>query len=387
MALAIEILWLEDGTKMRLKEYQGKELFKKYKIPVPNSILISKIDNLGEQLKALKYNELIIKAQILSGKRKKAGLIRAATKANAKEVVLSLLNKNINNELIKELLIEERIYPKHEFFLSLAVNRAEKCFSILFSEQGGVDIEELNERFPERVIKETFYEFDEFMLLSLSKAIKNNAIRKIELNSVIKQMFSMLKECDAELVEINPLMLTKDNRLVAADSKIVIDDNALFRHPDFAELKNKGMTETEKKASDYGLHYVDLKGDIAIIGNGAGLVMATLDILNFFGGSAANFLDISGGASVEKMEKALELVLKKDIKGIFINIFGGITRCDDIAQGIVNYTAKNNVRVPIVVRMIGTNEDKAEQILRQNNIRLVDSMEQGLKEIIAKCQS
>lgn len=186
---------------------------------------------------------------------------------------------------------------------------------------------------------------------------------------------------DAELVEINPLVLS-DDKLTAADSKIIIDDNALFRHPEFLDKKQEELTEIEREANKYGLQYVELDGDIAVIGNGAGLVMATLDVINYFNGRAANFLDIGGGASVEMMEKALEIVLMKNPKGIFINIFGGITRCDDIANGIVNYVKKNKIKILMVIRMIGTNDKEGRAILNKNNIHALDSMEECAKTVV-----
>ena len=376
MDLVIEILW----PKMKLKEYQGKELFKRYEIPIPYGFITSSASNIDENLNKISSDSVIIKAQVLSGKRKKSGLIKSVPKDKAKGTADLILNVS------DEVLVEEFVDTEKELFMSLTINRPEKCFNLLFSEQGGIDIEELNEKYPDKIIKIPFFDINDDILAKLNQRIGNDLIQD-QIGHITKQLLSLMKEKDAELVEINPLILTKDGKLIAVDSKIVINDNSVFRHPEFIELKNNSLTEIEKKAKESGLNYVDLDGEIGIIGNGAGLVMSTLDAINHFGGSASNFLDIGGGASVDKMEKALGLILTKDIKGIFINIFGGITRCDEIAQGVVNYTKKNQITIPIVIRMIGTNEDKAKEILEKNNIAFIDSMEKGVIEIVKKCQS
>ncbi|MFC1682256.1 ATP-grasp domain-containing protein [Nanoarchaeota archaeon] len=273
-------------------------------------------------------------------------------------------------------MFEEKLEIKNEFYLSFVIDRTEKNVVVMFSKEGGIDIEGLSRKFPEKVIKEKIkLDFDLESAKELSK--------KFEIShELIFNLYKLMKEYDCELVEINPLVLDNDDKLIAVDSKVIIDDNSLFRHEEFSEEKREGMTEVEKIALENGLHYVDLDGDIAVIGNGAGLVMATLDIVEHFGGKAANFLDVGGGASVEKMEKSIELVLMKSPKGIFVNIFGGITKCDDIAQGIVNYKKNNGIEIPMVIRMIGTNEKEAKKILMENNIFSLDSMEESTKKIV-----
>jgi succinyl-CoA synthetase beta subunit len=362
---------------MKLKEYQGKELFKNKGISIPENFLVRDSKDFNQDnLSHIKTDEVIVKAQVLSGKRKKSGLIVCVLKKDTKETAKFIFNKGVD-----EILIEEELDIQKEVYLSITIDRFSKSYCLLFSEEGGIDIEELSEKQPEKVIKIPFYEIDEELLSKLNEKINNQFVRE-QVNDIIKKLFSLMKEIDGELVEINPLILTKDNKLIAADAKVIIDDNSLFRHEEYISMKQQNLTDTEKKASEHGLNYVDLDGDIGIIGNGAGLVMSTLDVINHFGGSAANFLDVGGGASVEKMEKSLELILSKNIKGIFINIFGGITRCDEIAQGIVNHVKNNQIKVPIVIRMIGTNEDKAKEILEQNNISFIDSMEEGVKKIV-----
>ncbi len=343
---------------MNLTEKQGKRLFKKYDIEIPKQFSIDNIEQ-----------EVVVKAQVLSGKRGKSGGIKFATAETIKAVVNEILRKKINGQRVKEVLIEEKLNIDKELYVAITLDRENKGLILVLSLSGGMDIEEVAEKFPERIIK-----------IPITK-INKEEIQKFEYDilDIVKKMHSLCKEYDATLVEINPLVLCND-KFIAADSKIVLDDNALFRHPEFS--KKEEMTEIEKQASEYGLQYVELDGDIAVIGNGAGLVMATLDVLNYFGGKPANFLDIGGGASIEKMEEALKIVLMKSPKGILINIFGGITKCDDIANGLLEYKKQNNITVPFVVRMIGTNSKKGKEILNQNGIESLDSMEESAKRIM-----
>jgi succinyl-CoA synthetase beta subunit len=382
---------------MRLKEYQGKELFNKYNIRIPDGFVISDNDDVDEKIdknigNINRYN-LVVKSQLLIGGRGKAGLIKFCNKKNIKKTIKELLNKKVGKESIKELLIEEKLNIKKEFYLSLTLNRTDKNITLIFSKEGGKDIEELSEKYPDKTIK---VPINSKLSLNISnkkisienyynkKLLKNNqSIKKldIELWNIVKKLYQIMIDYDTELVEINPLVLSH-NKLIAVDSKIIIDDNALFRHPEFVDKRQEELADIEKKASKYGLEYVELDGNIAVIGNGAGLVMATLDVLDYFNGKPANFLDIGGGASIDKMEKALEIVLMKNPKGVFINIFGGITRCNDIAKGIVNYIKKNRINIPMVIRMIGTNEDEGRAILNKNNIHALDSMEECAKKIV-----
>ncbi len=311
---------------MRLKEYQGKQLFNKYGILIPH----------GELITSIKPNsDKIAKAQVLEGKRGKRGLIKPATKENLTALF----------EHCKEILVEEKLTIEKEYYLALTIDKTEKEIVILFSESGGIDVED-------------------------SKNIQNLAYSNInkfqnkEIIQIIRAMHKLMIEYNALLVEINPLVLS-NGKLIAADSKIILDDNIM--HPDFKQDK----TILELEAERSGLSYVELDGNIGLIGNGAGLVMATLDVISHFGGKVANFLDLGGGAAVNKMQKALEIVAKTKPKVIFINIFGGITRCDDIARGIVN----QKLSIPLVIRMIGTSEEKAKEILDKNNIKSYDSME------------
>ncbi|MFH1592061.1 MAG: ATP-grasp domain-containing protein [Candidatus Woesearchaeota archaeon] len=312
---------------MKLKEYEGKRLFKKYGILIPKGKLITSVQEDPTKL---------AKAQVLSGKRKKQGLIAVATRENLKRLF----------KCSDELLLEEKLQIEKEYYLALTLDKNEKEVVILFSEEGGVEVETVKQ-----IIKIPYFNLKEFP--------------DKKFLSIIKSMYSLMKDYNALLVEINPLVLTK-NKLIAADSKIILDDNVKY-----SEFEKK-LSLLEKEAEKNGMNYVDLEGDIGIIGNGAGLVMATLDVVAFFGGRVANFLDLGGGASIEKMKKALDLVLKKNLKVVFINIFGGITRCDDIAKALVDYKTD----IPLVVRIIGTNDKIANELLSENGIETYDSMEE-----------
>jgi len=344
---------------MKLKEYQGKEIFQEYGIKIPDSFIITNVD----QIKEVK-GKVVLKAQVLQGGRGKAGLIQFATKKDVKEKAEEMFSKGV-----KEILVEERLKAKKEYYLSITIDRLEKKALLIFSKEGGMDIEELAEKYPKKIKK--YYLDENFSPKKVSKETK------IE-SGLVEKVYRIFKDYDAELIEINPLALTKKG-LVALDSKVIIDDNALYRQK---FKKDESLTEIEKKAQEADLSYVELEGNIGIIGNGAGLVMSTLDVVNYYGGKVANFLDVGGGASREKMEKALELVLIKKPKGVFINIFGGITRCDEIAQGLVDYKKNHKIEIPMVIRMIGTNEEEAKEILEKNKIHFINSMEEGAKKIV-----
>lgn len=361
---------------MNLKEYQGKEIFSKNGIKVPNGFVVSDISEIKEM------DNCVVKAQVLAGGRGKVGGVKLATKENLKEVADSILGMSIKGLIVDEVLIEERMEIKKEIYVSITVNRAEKGLTLIVSLDGGVDIEELSSKHPEKIIRLPITKIDEERI---RESIKFEHID--ELIEIIKRLRDISEEYDAELVEINPLVLTP-NGLVAADSKVIIDDNALFRHPEYIGKKKEQLTDIERQASDMDIQYVELDGDIAIIGNGAGLVMATLDVIAHYGGRAANFLDVGGGASVEQMEKSLEICMLKKPKGIFVNIFGGITRCDYIAKGLVDYIKKNSLAVPMVVRLIGTNEKEGQSILKNSGIESLSSMEECAKKIVelARCR-
>ena len=340
---------------MDLKEYQGKKLLAKFGIPVPKGILISKNSVLKtDPFKKLKTSHLVLKAQIPFGKRGKVGGILFAQSNDFKTKIKLLFSKKINNFKVEEIWVEEKLNIKKEFYLAVALDRETKGLVLIFSSIGGVDIEETARLHPDKIIK-----------IYLAKQKPASKIPQNVL-PLAKKLIEVCKKENALLLEINPLILTNDDGLIAADAKITIDDNSL-----------------KKSNGDLGFSYVELSGNIGVIGNGAGLVMSTLDVLGHFGGQAANFLDIGGGANKEKMFRAIDHVLsKKKVKGLFINIFGGITRCDQIAQGIVDYHQDKKITIPLVVRLVGTNEKKGQQILKKAGINFIQQMDKAVQKII-----
>ncbi len=371
---------------MDLKEHQGKAILRENGIPVLPGIVVTDADTIGEKINSLRGEELVVKAQVLTGGRGKAGGIKIVKRDNVQGAVSELIGKDIRGFLVKEVLIEEKASLLREIYVSLAVNRVEKCLSLILCMEGGVAIEELSAKSPEKIFKFPIHSSNDLSPLDsfISGSIGSLGLRPgvlQQLTDIIRKLYSVAVRYDAELVEINPLGVT-ERGLIALDAKFVIDDNALFRHPEFSSGKQESLTEIERAANASGIQYVELDGDIAIIGNGAGLVMATLDVLHHYGGKPANFLDVGGGASVEVMEKSLELCMMKKPKGIFINIFGGITRCDFIAQGIVDFVGRKSIGVPLVVRMIGTNEREGQKILESRGISSLSSMEDCAKKIV-----
>lgn len=350
---------------MRLKEYEGKAIFAKVGIRIPKGVLVKNPQGYSN----LPCNELVLKSQILAGSRKKNGGIIFTTKKDVEKELQMLFAKKINGLKVKEVLIEEKLPISKELYLGLTVDRAERCIKLIFSETGGIDIEKFAQDNPKKVIKKKIEKEDDINIPIAS--------------SIAKKLFRIMKEKDATLVEINPLVLSK-KRLIAADSKIIIDDNSLFRQQGISKEKKDSA---ENRASQCGFNYIELEGDIAVIGNGAGLVMATLDIIGYYGGKAAAFLDIGGGADFIRMENAIDFLLEKKPKGLLINIFGGITRCDEIAKGIINYKKKKELKLPFVVRLTGTNQEEGRKILNHNQIYSFGNMEECIKKILEMCKN
>jgi succinyl-CoA synthetase beta subunit len=347
---------------MDLLEHEGKALFSKYSIPIPDGDVITT----KSALRSFSSDGFVFKAQVPSGKRGKAGgIVFSPDKAEG------LFSKKIRGNKIDTLLVEKRIQYDKEMYLSLTMSRKDKSIIVIFSEEGGIDVEELAKTHPDRIIKNKLDD----SIKTGDKTLNKN------INLLIKKLHKLMIDTDATLVEINPLVIS-EKKLIALDSKITIDDNALFRQAQFKK-KRGNLTLIEQKAIQNGIKYVELDGNIGVIGNGAGLVMATLDLLSHHKGAAANFLDVGGGADKKTMFASLDLCLKnKKVKGLFINIFGGITRCDDIAKGLIDYKKKRKLRRPLVVRMIGTNESLAKELLKKENIEMHDSMDQCAKRII-----
>ncbi len=380
---------------MRLLEYQGRLLLKEAGIAVPRGA----VAKTPEEAYSIASDQLngaaVVKAQVPVGGRGKAGGIKiVGSPEEAKKVSQSLLGSDLKGEEVTQLLLVEPVDIQQEFYISVLLDRGTKGPIVIFSVEGGVDIEEVAAKTPEKIHK---VQPDPIMGLQPYQIRELLYQGKIEddvfkgFYSLIDRLFQAYQEYGATLVEINPVALTKDGELLALDSKVKIDDESRALEkverilPEGEERRDK--TELERKAADAGLQYVELGGTIGVIGNGAGLVMATLDVLDQKGGEPANFLDVGGGADAELMAKAYEIVTEKEgLEGLFINIFGGITRCDEIAKGIVKALEEKESELPLLVRLTGTNEKRGRKILEENGISAASSLDEGAEAIIEKSE-
>ena len=354
---------------MDLFEYQGKSLYANYDIAHPNSFLVNKIEDL-EQGFNLNY-PVVVKAQVQVGGRGKAGGIKLAT--NNDELIThtnEILGMDIKGHTVEKILIEEASDIKEEYYLSFTLDRSEKKYLMMLSAKGGMDIEAVAEENPDDLTMihiDPSKELDEAVLIDAITNSKLNQDYQSDLVAIITRLFKLFISGDCDLVEVNPLAITSSG-VMALDSKVSLDMNAKYRHENFDQIeKDIQIPPSEKSAKEKGLNFIKLDGSVGIIGNGAGLVMSTLDVVAEYGGSAANFLDIGGGAKAETVSAALEVLETDDsVSSVFINIFGGITRCDLVAQGIVEATKGKDLKWPIVIRLDGTNATEGLKILRDN---------------------
>mgnify|MGYP000684003380 FL=1 len=382
---------------MNIHEYQAKNILKEFGVPVPNGVVILNKDEIENEVKKLNSKNLAIKAQIHAGGRGKAGgiklvnnykdLIRESNKLFNKILVTNQTGKQ--GKKVKRIYLEEITNIKKEFYLSCLVDRASSKIAFISSAEGGVDIEKVAKNNPEKIIT---------IKINLSKSVSDENIKKItqpfvlskksqkQTFDLIQSIYKILIKKDASLIEINPLILTEDDNILCLDAKINFDDNALYRHPDIVSLKDPNEEDPiETEAKKHELAYIKLDGTIGCMVNGAGLAMATLDIIKLYGAEPANFLDVGGGASKEKVSAAFKIILSdENVKGILINIFGGIMRCDVLAQGVVEAAKETNLSVPLVVRLAGTNVELGKQILKKSNLKIIsaNNLADAAKKII-----
>ena len=382
---------------MNIHEHQAKQLLKKYGAVVPEGIFALNVEDLLEKAKSLKTEKYVLKAQIHAGGRGKAGGVKILNTLEelelaAKEMLGKILithQTGPEGREVKRLYVEESSNIEKEFYLSCLVDRASSKIAFISSDQGGMDIEEVASNNPEKIITTKVDIGDQISVLDCEKVIeifklenetKNQAINLIQ--SIYKMFISM----DASMVEVNPLILTKERKIVCLDAKVNFDSNALFRHPEIIELRDLNEEDpTEIEASKHDLAYIKLDGSIGCMVNGAGLAMATMDIIKLYGKEPANFLDVGGGASKEKVSAALKLILSdKNVKGILINIFGGIMRCDVLAQGVVEAAKEININIPLVVRLAGTNFKQGKEILENSGLKLIsaENLDDAAKKIV-----
>ena len=375
---------------MNIHEHQAKEILKKYGAKVPRGVFAFKVEDLLEKANNLKKEKYVLKAQIHSGGRGKAGGIKLVNNLDELEKEAeNLIGKTLvtnqtgaNGRKVSRLYVEEVSEINKEFYLSCLVDRASSKITFISSDQGGMDIEEVAKKNPEKIIT-TKVEFRSQIseddckkiinIFNLNKEANEDAIK------LIQSIYKMFIELDASLVEINPLILTKDNQIVCLDAKMKFDDNAIFKHPEIKELRDLNEEEkTEIEASKYDLAYIKLDGSIGCMVNGAGLAMATMDIIKLYGEEPANFLDVGGGASKEKVSAAFKIILSdKNVKGILINIFGGIMRCDVLAKGLVEAAREIKINVPLVVRLAGTNFKEGKEILENSGLEIISASDLG----------
>ena len=382
---------------MNIHEYQAKNILKEFGVPVPNGVVILNKDEIENEVKKLNSKNLVIKAQIHAGGRGKAGgiklvnnykdLIRESNKLFNKILVTNQTGKQ--GKKVKRIYLEEITNIKKEFYLSCLVDRASSKIAFISSAEGGVDIEKVAKNNPEKIIT---------IKINLSKSVSGENIKKItqpfvlsgksqkQTFDLIQSIYKILIKKDASLIEINPLILTEDDNILCLDAKINFDDNALYRHPDIVSLKDPNEEDPiETEAKKHELAYIKLDGTIGCMVNGAGLAMATLDIIKLYGAEPANFLDVGGGASKEKVSAAFKIILSdENVKGILINIFGGIMRCDVLAQGVVDAVKETHLSVPLVVRLAGTNVELGKEILKKSNLKIIsaNNLEDAAKKIV-----
>jgi len=367
---------------MRLFEFEAKDAFRRVGLPLPRGQLAQTPDEAEKAATELAC-PVVIKVQILAGGRGKAGGIKPAdSPKEARKVAEQLLGATIRGCTVRQVLVEERLTIAQEIYLGITVDRARRRPVAICSAMGGVDIEQVAEQHPEkiaRILLDPVLGLREFEARKLAKTAGFKGQAFLQIAALTMQLWKVFVENDAELTEINPLVVTSDGRFVAADARLNVDDSSLFRHKALAERVDAGVseqTELEQRAARSGMTYVELDGNIGIIGNGAGLVMATMDAVQYYGGTPANFLDVGGGATADRMTQALSIVLSHPaVKAVFINILGGITRCDEMARGIVDAQKSLPRKAPIVIRMIGTREKEGADILRTAKIPFLDTMD------------
>ena len=383
---------------MKIHEYQGKDLLKIYGVPVPRGIVARTPDEAEQAAKDLGTDVVVVKAQIHAGGRGKGGGVKLAkSPAEAKEIAAQMLGMMLvthqtgpEGSEVKTLLIEEGLPIDKEFYLGITLDRTTGRDVLMASSAGGMDIEKVAEETPELILKETINPavgLRAFQARNLAFALGIPADLIGQAAKFMMSLYEAYQKMDATIVEINPFLLTKDNRLIALDAKVNFDDNAMFRHKDYAELRDLGEEEPlEIEASKFDLNYIKLDGNIGCMVNGAGLAMATMDIIKLHGGEPANFLDVGGGASQERVENAFRILLAdQNVKAVLINIFGGIVRCDMVANGVVAAAKNLGISIPIVARLEGTNVEEGKRVLNESGIGIISA--EGMSDAAEKVVS
>ena len=371
---------------MNIHEYQAKNLLREYGVPVSNGVIIFSLDEINEKIKQLNSKKLVVKAQIHAGGRGKAGGVKVVKNSDeAKKELTKMFGKILithqtgpKGKQVNKVYVEEASEIQRELYLSCLVDRASSKIAFISSSEGGMDIEKVANENPNKISTTKVDLKDQLDQVEVEKILRPfnfNDKQKIEAEKILQSIFKLLREKDANLIEINPLVVSKDDQIICLDAKINFDDNAIFRREDINKLRDLSEEEpAEIEASKYDLSYIKLDGSIGCMVNGAGLAMATMDIIKIYGEEPANFLDVGGGASKEKVSAAFKLILSdKNVKGILINIFGGIMRCDILAQGVIQAVKETNLSVPLVVRLAGTNFKEGKEMLDKSNLKILSA--------------
>ncbi len=383
---------------MKIHEYQGKELLKKFGVPVPRGLVARSPEEAYQAAKELASDMVVVKAQIHAGGRGKGGGVKLARSAEeAREIARQMLGMKLithqtgpEGREVRVLLVEEGLPIDKEFYLGIVLDRASGRLVFMASAAGGMDIEEVAAKTPEQIFKETIdpaVGFRPFQARKLVFALGLPAALVGQAAKFMQSLYQAYEQMDASLVEINPFLLTKDNRLIALDAKINFDDNAMSRHKEFLDLRDFNEEDPlEIEASKFDLNYIKLDGNIACMVNGAGLAMATMDIIKLAGGEPANFLDVGGGASQERVEAAFRILLADEhVRAVLVNIFGGIVRCDMVARGVVGAAKNLGVKVPVVVRLEGTNVEEGQRVIRESGLgfTVANGMKDAAEKVVA----
>ena len=372
---------------MNIHEHQAKEILSEFGAPVTNGFVVFKPQEINEKINKLKSNKLVVKAQIHAGGRGKAGGVKLVDRSEVNSEVQKMFGKVLvthqtgpEGKKVKRIYIQEAYDIEKEFYLSCLVDRESSKIAFISSTEGGVDIESVAKNNPEKILTTKVDLKDNLSDDDIQKIIKIFSLdkhQKKDAENLVNALFNTLISKDASLIEINPLVITKQKKLICLDAKMNFDDNAMYRRPEILKLRDLNEEEpAEIEASKFGLAYIKLNGSIGCMVNGAGLAMSTMDIIKLYGEEPANFLDVGGGATKEQVSAAFKLILSdKKVKGILINIFGGIMQCDVLAQGVVEAAKEINIKVPLVVRLAGTNFEKGKEILDKSELKILSALD------------
>ena len=374
---------------MKIHEYQAKEILEKFDIPIQRGYPLDDKADINSTIKRVQENfdteAVIVKAQVHAGGRGKGGGVKyCATYEDAQNAANSILGMNLithqtgpEGKKVNKILITEALDIKKEYYFAITFDRSKNCDVFIVSDEGGVDIEEVAKNSPEKIIKAWINDSENSLLNGINEIISKLSLEKYQnqIEDIFRKLYKCYYESDCSLLEINPLVITTDDDIIALDAKVNIDSNALFRHPEITSYRDKSEENPlELKASEYGLNYIKLDGNVGCMVNGAGLAMATMDIIKHYGGEPANFLDVGGAANVETIKNGFKIILSdRNVKSILINIFGGIVRCDRVANGVIQAVKELDLDASVVVRLQGTNADLAKKILDDSGINIISA--------------